>query len=392
MLTRCAPYLKDIVLDDELAAEDLRPQLLALISKNCPALEELDVTAVNARPSAFRELAANVTSLKNLSIGSCTNCGDIELGKVLEANKALQSFSARGTDFSVRFLLQITRDLVRLDLKDCTARSEHIAAAISHFKSLSHLCLFRPKDFQPDSLQKLIESTTLPRSMESMEFVGCSPQSGNGGPQEEDAEAEQEEEADFFEFDLGPVEIAVSLLSRYPPVTRLGVAFCGWVDNTFIGEVGRHMKHLIKLDITGCNNIRGQFSLEALSGLNHCTELQSSLLYPDVGAQFLRDMSSLRELTCRDNRGVTDEDVCGLIRTSGNIAIMDLEGCVHIGRPFIECVYSALRGDPHNHRIEIRVGGTSAMPRRRDRQLLHVFLNYTRHSTNVLTPNNHRGR
>ncbi|XP_076670239.1 uncharacterized protein LOC143369767 [Andrena cerasifolii] len=304
---RCAPFLKSVILDDERAAEDLRPQLLALIAKNCPALEKLDITAVNARPSAFRELAAQVGSLRKLSIGRCTNCADFELGRVLEANKALQSFSAKGTDFSGRSLLRIARDL------------------------------------------KLIESTTLPRSMESMEFVGCNPQPGNGGPQEEDAEAEQEEEADFFEFDLGPVEMAVSLPSRYPLVTELGVAFCGWVDGTFIGEAGRHMKHLIKHDVTGCTKVRGQFSLEALGDLNHCTELQISLLYPDVGAQFLKDMPSLRELTCRNNQGITDEDVCGLVRNSATIEAMDLEGCTHIGRPFIDCVYSALRGDPHIH-------------------------------------------
>ena len=380
VLARCAPHLKSIVLDDELTAEDLRPQLLALVTKSCPALERLDVTAVEARPSAFRELAASVSSLSDLAIGRCTNCSDIELGKVLEVNKTLQEFSAKGTDFSGKSLLQLSRDLVKLNLRDCTARGEYIAAAISKFSKLSHLCLIRPKNFHPDILQGLIANPTLPRSMESMEFVGCNPWSGDGEPREEDAEAEQEEAADFFEFDLGPIEMAVSLPSRYPLVTELGVAFCGWVDNTFIGEVGRHMKHLIKLDITGCTNIRGQFSLETLSGLNHCTELQISLLYPDVGAQFLKDMSSLRELTCRDNRGIADEDVCGLIRNSATIMIIDLEGCIHVGRAFVECVYSALRGDPHNHRTQIRVGGTSAIPLRRDRQLLHVLLDYTRHS------------
>lgn len=60
---------------------------------------------------------------------------------------------------------------------------------------------------------------------------------GGAEKQEKCAQKPQEVSADFFVFDLGPVVIAISLPFRYPPITEVGVAFCGWVDNTFIGEV-----------------------------------------------------------------------------------------------------------------------------------------------------------
>ena len=98
--------------------------MLALIAKNCPALEELDATEINARPSAFRELTVRVSSLRSISIGRCANNSDLEIGKVFKANKSLTIFNAKSADFPGRSLLKLARDLVRLNLRYTTARGE----------------------------------------------------------------------------------------------------------------------------------------------------------------------------------------------------------------------------------------------------------------------------
>ncbi|XP_076686040.1 putative RNA-binding protein EEED8.10 [Andrena cerasifolii] len=358
LMMRVGACLKSIGISEESLAKNLKPQVMAIAIKNCPGLESLDLTAVTIRPSALREMEPPAPRLTCLKLGKCDGPVDPGLFNVLESARHLRSFCALGTDITGRSLLAITKDLQQLTLHDCIIlKPENLSKMLQELTSLEYLDISKCDGLIDHTiLQVLIDNINLHATLTIIKFHFCSfKESVLEIEMEEDNEAA--ERGEFVELELGPVEMAVSFPCRYKNVTSLSLTFCGWVASGLVSEIALHMQDVTSLNISGCTNIKGEFTLEPLRQMQKLRILSANNMHPSVGGWFLQFLKGLVEVHCRENQGISDEDICGMLRQCPEIAIVDVERCQNIGKPVLTCAYEVVTRAHRTEPIHLYIGG-----------------------------------
>ena len=167
------------------------------------------------------------------------------------------------------------------------------------------------------------------------------------------------ERGDFVELELGPVEMAVSFPSKYRHITTLSLTFCGWVASGLVSEIGLYMGEVISLNLSGCTNVKGEFVLEPLRKLQKLKILSINYMHPTVGGWVLQFLEGLLEVHCRESQGVTDEDICGLLRQCPELVTVDMESCPNISKTVLNCAYEVVTSGRRTGPIHLYTGGTT---------------------------------
>ncbi|XP_076686110.1 uncharacterized protein LOC143378246, partial [Andrena cerasifolii] len=342
-LKRAGSQLKSIRIDEEPLAKCLRPQVISIAIRSCPELQAIDLTAVTIRPSTLRDLESGAPRLTCLKLGKCEGPVDPELFKVLALAGILKSFCLTNTDITGKSLPAINKNLETFSLHRCEQlKPSNLATTLQGLRNLNYLKISICKNLIDHSiLQALINNSDLQTTLTTLELHFC-------GFEEPMPEMEMEEgneaveRGDFAELELGPVEMAVSFPSKYRSITTLSLTFCGWVASGLVSEIGLYMGEVTSLNLSGCTNIKGEFVLEPLRKLEKLKILNINYMHPTVGGWMLQFLKGLVEVHCRESQGITDEDICGLLRQCPEIVTIDVESCPTVSKTVLDCAYEVV--------------------------------------------------
>ncbi|CAK9832661.1 hypothetical protein ANTRET_LOCUS9454 [Anthophora retusa] len=189
-------------------------------------------------------------------------------------------------------------------------------------------------------------------------------------------EEEAEEQPEFIHLGLGRIEPIDHLPSNLQAVTTLSLTFYGWVTTTFILEVVTHMKNLSSLDLSGCTNIRGEFSLNPIVQLDNLKTLNINYLHPSISSWFLQFLVSLNEIHVRGNPFIQHEQIVDMLRNCKNLEVIDVESCDKIGQPLLICASDIVRNEPRKNPVSLYVGNTLINRLHRYRKHTHLRIIY----------------
>ncbi|XP_076248110.1 uncharacterized protein LOC143187787 [Calliopsis andreniformis] len=366
-ILRGGRYITSLRLDDSRLVSALRPQALSIAAAHCGRLRDVDLLSVSIRPPVLRELKT-LRGLESLTVGRCTGPVDPELKELLDNNTALQTLTLVGNSFTGSAI----RDGIRvgtLRIRRCQRmRSECLASALASAERLAALEIggcYQIVDAKP--LDALIGNRQLQIFLTELiiHLVNFYPAPIIGDI--------DEPEVPILEPEV--TRRAVALMDSFQNLRTLDVSFCRWVDGRVIAAVGRSLRSLERLNISGCMSLRGE-DLEPLSNLSACRELQMDALFETVRGGFLSRMIALTTLTCRDNNSVTDDDICGLLRAAAQLGLLNLEGCQGIGNLTVGVASETVpvRGQI----LYMYLGGTRARPAKRQRATFYNRVYYER--------------
>lgn len=316
LVRRQGDNLASVVINEQWS-KNLTSRIVSAIGWNCSQLTMIDFTGIRIRPSSLRTFRSMGDQLKHLSLGMSDGPIDAELGKIFDQSVNLEYFRADGTDIYGKCLTHLHPYLETLILRNCSHLESRLASiTLSNMKRLQHLeIIYCPKLRDTSILYTLIDTDiSLFRTLSLVKFHHCS----------------------FIEpkKEIGQVLVQrlreKSIPKLYRELSRLSVAYCVWVNYDFVTDVGRYMKNLSYLNLSGCKSIRDE-CLEPLGNLDQLEILEINCMHPSVSVLFLQSLESLTELHCRKNVGITDEDICGVLNNCSQIAIIDVEGCYHVG-------------------------------------------------------------
>jgi hypothetical protein len=371
-IQRCSNYITHLDLQN---ASPLQTQAITIAAKACMKLTHLNIASLTIREPALREIGEHQTNLIHLRIGKCIGPVDPDLTTVLRKNPNLQNLYLEDNTIRGKSLTHALK-LTELEVVRCEdLGSEGLATCIRLQSNLRGLGIVNCTNLRHEEvLQAIIDNTSLRDTLTTLKIHSDGP---NGVAEEEEDVAEAEI-GDFAELAEGAVDVQPSLPAAIRSVTHLTITFCGWVNQTLVEGIAEHMRGIKVLNISINTNIRGQFALDSLANLSQCEELHINNLHPSVGGNCLKSMPSLRILESRDNPGITDEDICGLIRNSRTITHVSVEGCYNIGRPIVDCAYQVLRTWKREEPFRLYLGETAAVPHRKDRNNRFLIITYKR--------------
>ncbi|XP_016911476.2 uncharacterized protein LOC107997407 [Apis cerana] len=321
MVTRQGENLKSVTIDDESLSKNLNPRIVWTIGCNCTQLTSLDLTGIRIWPSSLRTFKS-LSQLRQLSLGTTEGPIDAELGKIFDQAVHLEQFIANGTNIYGKCLTHLHPNLETLVLRNCSHLESRLASiTLSNMKRLQHLEIIYCANLRDNNILRTLIDTNanLFKTLSLMKFHHCS----------------------FIEPERDITSVLVarmrekSIPKLYRDLSRLSVAYCIWVNYNFVMEVGRYMKSLSYLNLSGCKSIRDDY-LEPLRSLDQLKILEINSMHPSVSVFFLQSLESLTELHCRKNVGITDEDICGVLNNCSQIAIIDMEGCCQVGLPTLK--------------------------------------------------------
>ncbi|CAK9809352.1 Transposable element Tcb1 transposase [Anthophora plagiata] len=171
---------------------------------------------------------------------------------------------------------------------------------------------------------------------------------------------EAEEQPDFIHLDLGPIEHVDHFPSNLQATTTLSLTFCDWVTTTLLLEISTHMKNLLDLDLSGCTNIRGEFSLNSIAQLDNLRTLNINYMHPSISGWFLQSLTSLTEIHLRGNTFIQDEEIGSMLGNCTQLEIIDVEACNRIGHPLLVCASYMVRNQTREKPVSLYVGTMTA--------------------------------
>ncbi|CAK9809351.1 Transposable element Tcb1 transposase [Anthophora plagiata] len=166
---------------------------------------------------------------------------------------------------------------------------------------------------------------------------------------------EAEEQPDFIHLDLGPIEHVDHFPSNLQATTTLSLTFCDWVTTTLLLEISTHMKNLLDLDLSGCTNIRGEFSLNSIAQLDNLRTLNINYMHPSISGWFLQSLTSLTEIHLRGNTFIQDEEIGSMLGNCTQLEIIDVEACNRIGHPLLVCASYMVRNQTREKPVSLYV-------------------------------------
>ncbi|CAK9816538.1 hypothetical protein ANTQUA_LOCUS8993 [Anthophora quadrimaculata] len=372
---RAGNKIKHIRLNNEAIAKDLQPQIITILIKNCPYTEAIDLTGTIIRPSAIRAVETVAHQLTDLSIGTCQGPIETHLTNIFNSSTRLRSFCTINTNFSGKSLIRHNLTLEKLCLSNNDdLHSEHISHVLSRLTTLKHLEIKSCTGLtNADTLRALSNNTAYNHSLKTLKLHDCVfGVFGLNMPEEE----EEEEQPDFIRLDLGPIEQIDHLPSNLQAVTTLSLTFCGWVTTTFILEITTHMKNLLSLDLSGCTNIRGEFSLNPLIQLDTLKILHINYMHPSISGEFLQFFVSLIEIHVRGNIFIHNEQMADMLRNCTKLEIVDVESCNRIGQPLLISASDIIRNRSRGNPVSLYVGNTLVNRLHRYRKHTHLRIVY----------------
>ncbi|XP_053989934.1 uncharacterized protein LOC128882367 [Hylaeus volcanicus] len=380
IILRAGPFCRSLTVRDEDAAAELRSSVTAISTKHCKYLERLDITGVTIRPSVFRELSEGVSSLTALLVGQCHGPVDPGLGEVLEKNRNLRELSLEANGVTGKALLLTTGELKNIRVTRCRKLMPSIFSDfMSKQRHLEHIEMSHcSTTVVTEALSAAVKNTSLHTTLHTVRIHACFDVLPSNKESDEDHEMGEPEVGDFLEMEVVDVDLGegISFPQAFQTMTDLKITFCGWVNAGFVRDIGRYMRGLMHLDISGNSNVRGQFALEPLEGLEHCHTLAMTNLFPDVGGLFLRTLPRLQHLDARDSWGVTDEDICGLLGACTTLRYLNVEGCRQLTRAVVDCAYRSIPS--RETTLTLLLGETRAVRFRRDRRNMYLTIHYDR--------------
>ncbi|XP_043789152.1 F-box/LRR-repeat protein 7-like [Apis laboriosa] len=317
MVRRQGETLITIAINDERLLENVKPRIVSAIGWNCSQLAEVDLTGLRIWPSSLRTFKFLSSQLKSLSLGTTEGPVDAELGKIFDKAIELRYFRADGTNIYGKCLTHLHPNLETLILRNCSHLESRLASiTLSNMKRLRHLEIIYCANLRDNTILRTLIDTNanLFRTLSLMKFHHCS----------------------FIEPENDIAQVLVNRLREksipklYRELNRLSVAYCIWVNYNFVIDIGRYMRNLSYLNLSGCKSIRDEY-LEPLASLSQLQILEINCMHPSVSFFFLQSLESLTELHCRKNVAITDEDICGVLNNCSQIAIIDMEGCYQVG-------------------------------------------------------------
>ncbi|XP_046145655.1 F-box/LRR-repeat protein 15-like [Osmia bicornis bicornis] len=271
----------------------------------------------------------------------------------------------------------IQRSLQTLRLKDCPSLlSEAVAATLTAMRCLVDLELSGCRTLTTiEPLKALMENQAIHDTLEELRIQGVSFDPVYLDPELEDLPVPEDLQLPFIELNMGPADEGATLVSVFRNLRILDLRFCGWVSNSLVLHIGQHLGKLERLDLSGCSNIRGQFGLEPLEALPKLRQVHLVNMHPSVGIQPLAAIRTLEEIQCRDSAGVTDEEVCQVVRGCPALTKFNVEGCQGITQQTITGVTDIVRREGRDAVLSLWVGETNVQRWARARQslLLRVF-------------------
>ncbi|XP_029055050.2 SCF E3 ubiquitin ligase complex F-box protein grrA-like [Osmia bicornis bicornis] len=374
---RMGPYIVSLRLSDRAVTGNLSPQALAIAVRGCPFLTNVDLSGATVRPPAIRDLIPIATNLRKISLGPYHGHLDPELTGLLGAATQLLDFGAKATEFQGKSLFQVTPALRTLRLCQCpSVLPAPLAAAFGRLSALAGLELSHCDGLTSEEpLHQLVANQALHNTLEDLKIIGISFDPVMLDPELEDIEVPEDLQAPYVELNIGPADAGTSLAEAFTRLHTLHLRFCGWVSNSLLIQIGEHLKELEQLDLSGCSNIRGQFALEELPTLPKLREIHLCNLHPSVGIQPLGSIRTLQEVQCRDSSGITDEDVCQVVRGCPALVRLNIEGCQGVTQQTVVGVTEIVRREGRSAVLSLWVGETGANRFARVRQslLLRVF-------------------
>ncbi|XP_046145344.1 uncharacterized protein LOC123989066 [Osmia bicornis bicornis] len=376
-IKRMGPYIDSLRLFDRAVTGNLSPQALAIAVRGCPFLTNVDLSGATIRPPAIRDLIPIAANLRRISLGPCHGRLDPELTGLLGAATQLLDFEAKATEFRGKSLLQVTPALRTLRLCQCpSVLPTPLAGALGRLSALAALELSHCDGLTSEEpLHQLVANQALHTTLEDLRIIGISFDPIMLDPELEDIEVPEDLQAPYVELNIGPANAGTSLAEAFTRLHTLHLRFCGWVSNSLLVQIGEHLKELERLDLSGCSNIRGQFALEELATLHKLREIHLCNLHPSVGIQPLGSIRTLQEVQCRDSSGITDEDVCQVVRGCPALTRLNVEGCQGVTQQTVVGATEIVRREGRSAVLSLWVGETGADRFARVRQslLLRVF-------------------
>lgn len=320
LVRRQGECLTSVAINDDRLSKNLNPRIVTTIGWNCSRLVDIDFTGLRIWPSSLRPFASICGQLECLSLGTTEGPVDAELGRIFDRAKYLKHFRADGTDIYGKCLTHLHPNLETLILRNCSRLESRLACImLTNMKRLQHLEIIYCANLRDNNILRTLIDTNannLFRTLSLVKFHHCS----------------------FIEPEMDIREVLVSrsreksIPKLYRQLSRLSVAYCIWVNYTFVMDVGRYMRNLTYLNLTGCKSLRDDY-LEPLRDLTQLKILEINCMHPSVSVFFLQSLESLTELHCRKNMAITDQDVCSVLNNCSKIAIIDVEGCCQVGPP-----------------------------------------------------------
>ncbi|XP_046415917.1 uncharacterized protein LOC124177528 [Neodiprion fabricii] len=374
IIKRGGEYLTSLDLE---GVTEIKSTAITMAAKECRRLEVLKLTTVNIRGGALRSVSDHLFGLRELEIGQCVGPIDWEIEKIILKNLNLRKLILQNNEITGKGLGHKT-SIKELHIKDCDmARAEGIGKYIQLQEHLETLVIVNCLQLRrAELLTALVENSHTQDTLRSLKIHGDGP---SDAPREDPELAEGEERGDFVELDLLVAE--PHLASALRSLSELSVTACGWVDADLIRDIRETLTILSSLDISMCTNIRGQFSLKPLAQLEHLRILRMNNMHPTVGGSCLRELELLENLQTRENLGIHDEDICGMLRTNHVVQHLDIEGCWNITQQTIAVAREVVRMGHRQQPLHLYAGGTQATPSRRDRRNAYLRLSFVRHAT-----------
>ncbi|XP_068990462.1 uncharacterized protein [Neodiprion pinetum] len=374
IIKRGGEYLTSLDLE---GITEIKSTAITMAAKEGRKLEILKLTTVSIRGGALRSVSDHLYGLRELEIGKCVGPIDWEIENIILKNVNLKKLILQNNEITGKGLGHKT-SIKELHMKDCDmAKAEGIAKYIQLQDHLEILVIINCLQLRRAELfMALTENSQTKDTLRSLRIHG---DGLSDAPREDPELAEGEERGDIIELDLLVAE--QHLASALQSLHELSVTACGWVDADFIRYIGEGLAKLSSLHISMCTNIRGQLSLEPLAQLKHVRVLKLNNMYPTIGGSCLKTLELLENLEIRENQGIYDEDICGMLRTNHVVQHIDIEGCWNITQQTITVAQEVVRMGRRQQPLHLYAGGTQATPSRRDRRNTYLRISFKRYAT-----------
>lgn len=372
-MNRFGRYLKSLAFHKGSA---LTSTAVTLAAKACKGLERLDLTHIRIREAALRELALNQTMLKSLTIGACDGPIDPELSELMLRNPKLKELTMVENNTTGKSLMAGTQ-LEQLTLIECNyLNSAAVVTAVEGFKNLIKLILMECESiFHQDLRNAIITNENLRVTLKQLVI-----RSGGRENQIIPDGLGPLQQGEWRVLDENLAVQAHNFGQSIASVEYLELMGCAWMQEHLLIDITNHTQHLKYLDLSLCTNLQDQFALDCLSNLKELENLKINGMHPLVGGTFFNAMINLKSVECRDNAGITDEDICGLLINAPKLTYLDLEGTFNITRMVVVKVYELLKRRPRYEKFTMRLGGTKAMRVRKDKANMYLKIDYLRES------------
>lgn len=326
VLLRCGRFLNEINLSH--TSHSLNQSTLTVISKLCPNLQTIDVTALVISASGICSLTSNCHNIVNFSIGRSTRICDTDLKQLFAGNPKLQYLKVVANTMSGECLSHLPVNAIEeVILERCQEIQErYLLEALTKFEKLRSFSFRTCVWYMYNNVVETIGMHF--KTLRSLEISGV------------------------YEF------ISAANMIYITQLTNLETLNLSWnfaVTDKLLIQLTTKCLQLTDVNISGCRYVRS-VGLTAITTLPKLEKLKISYLKLNVNFQ---NMYNLKEFECRKCIFVSDEEVANLIKYAPLLEVLDLSGCVSITNDSLENAVIATNSRTNNVVLKIFIGGTS---------------------------------